>query len=378
MEQERSNNLRISGRLPIAGRIATALAVTIISLAAIGTESWLSAQEASTGHAPVGDVHALARLEPGSGFIVVGARPGARIERILVTHDDPVRSGQVLAVLEGNELARAQLALAEAQKVQVEHQRSLKKQKLALEREQFDKMQKVKLDAATRIATLSNQRFQAVTVLYKTLGATLQGKDKLEADQRYFEFEVQNMKAQVEKDLLEIAQQVVPKQRKLEDDELAENTPDLEVVNRQVDLARVGVAQTEVRAPIGGRILELMAKAGEVSSGPLLGLGDVSVMVATAEVFQSDIPRLKAGDAATVQILDQTQSGKVTRIGSVVGKNQLTSLDPRALQDLRVAKVIVSLDDASVARRFVGMEVEVAIKVSGGSLGGGSPRSAAR
>ena len=61
-------------------------------------------------------------------------------------------------------------------------------------------------------------------------------------------------------------------------------------------------------------------------------------MVATAEVYQADVPRLKVGDAATVQVLEQSVTGKVTRIGSVVGKNQLVSLDPRALQDRRVVR----------------------------------------
>ena len=50
----------------------------------------------------------------------------------------------------------------------------------------------------------------------------------------------------------------------------------------------------------------MLAHAGEVSGGPLLEMGDVSAMVATAEVDQSDIPRLRLGDTASIEILDQT------------------------------------------------------------------------
>ena len=97
-------------------------------------------------------------------------------------------------------------------------------------------------------------------------------------------------------------------------------------------------------------------------------------MVATAEVYQADVPRLKVGDAATVQVSDQAVTGKVTRIGSVVGKNQLVSLDPRALQDRRVVKVTISLDDPEPARRLVNMEVDVAIRPSAaGAAGAASP-----
>ena len=35
-------------------------------------------------------------------------------------------------------------------------------------------------------------------------------------------------------------------------------------------------------------------------------------------------------------------AGKVTRIGSIVGKNQLVSIDPRAMRDLRVVEVTIA------------------------------------
>jgi len=62
----------------------------------------------------------------------------------------------------------------------------------------------------------------------------------------------------------------------------------------------------------------------------------------------------------------------VTRIGSVVGKNQLTNIDPRALQDRRVLKVTIALDQPEPARRFVNMEVDVTIKPSGGAVAAAS------
>ena len=133
-----------------------------------------------------------------------------------------------------------------------------------------------------------------------------------------------------------------------------------------------------MRAPIRGRVLELLAHAGEVSGGPLLAMGDLSAMVATAEVFQTDIPRLRTGDPATVELLDQTVTGKVTLIGSMVGKNQLTNLDPRALQDRHVVKVTISLDNPALAARFVNMEVEAAIKPGEGSASESAAGSTAR
>ena len=54
-------------------------------------------------------------------------------------------------------------------------------------------------------------------------------------------------------------------------------------------------------------------------------------------------------------------------IGSIVGKNQFTNLDPRALQDRRVVKVTIGLDNPALAARFVNMEVEAAIKPGAGT-----------
>jgi len=330
-------------------------------VSAVQPETTSSGGQPSGAPVQTGDVHALARLEPASGLIIVGARPGARIERIEVGPADGITPGQVLAILEGHDQAQAQLALAEAQKTRALHQRSVQKQKLALEREQFDKLQKSKLESAMRVFS-SKQRFEDITKLYKELQPTLQGKDRFDLELRYFEAETQNLRGELEIKSYQIAQELVPRQRKLEDEELGEKGPDVDLLNRQTDLARAGLAQTEVRAPFGGRVLELMAHAGEVSSGPLLAMGDLSAMVATAEVFQTDVPRLRTGDPATVRVLDQSVTGKVTLIGSIVGKNQLTNLDPRALQDRRVVKVTIRLDNPALAARFVNMEVEAAIK----------------
>ena len=90
-------------------------------------------------------------------------------------------------------------------------------------------------------------------------------------------------------------------------------------------------------------------------------------MIARAEVYQSDVPRIRPGDPAEVDILGTRVGGKVTRIGSIVGKNQLTSIDPRAMRDLRVVEVTIQLDQAEPAARYVDMEVEAVIRPSGTS-----------
>jgi HlyD family secretion protein len=383
MEDARSSKFPVGIAAPGTRRRLIVPAVILLSLSPMAVLRTVSAWQddrpessAQTGgRTPgLGDVHALARLEASTGLFVVGARPGARFERILVAQGDSVAADQVLAILEGHEAARMQVGMAEARKKQVNHERMLKKKKLALEREQFDKTQKAKLDSARRVFA-SRQQFNLIESLHKQLAdsKTRSPTDQFETEIRFFEAEAQNLRGELDVKSFEIAQQLAPKQRQLEDEELADTNPDLEVFDQQIELARANLAQTEIKAPIKGQVLELLAHAGEISSGPVLAMADLAAMVATAEVDQTDLPRLKLGDVASVQILNQAVTGKVTRIGSVVGKNQLTNIDPRALQDRRVVKVSIALDSPEPARRFVNMEVDVTIKPAGGAVASASP-----
>jgi HlyD family secretion protein len=320
----------------------------------------------SAGATSRAEVHALGRVEPMNGLVIVGSRPGARILEIQVGPGDSVKAGQRLAVLEGREEARAQIALAEARKAQVEHQRDVSKEKLALERSQLDTLRAAQLTTATQIADILKKKLDDSTASYKTLGAALLGRDKIEADSKYIELQVQSLKASLEKTTLEIEQNGLAKQRELEDKQLAPSNPEFQIADRQIDLAKAALAQTEVLAPRDGTILDVLARAGEVGSGPLLRMGDLGAMVVVAEVYQTDVPRLRVGDEASVKLLGKPFHGKVTRIGSIVGRNQIMNLDPRSLQDLRVVEVTISLHSTDPITKMVNLEAEVAITPTGG------------
>jgi len=297
---------------------------------------------------------------------------------VVVKAHDQVKDGDLLAILEGHSQAEAQLALALAQKAKAEHQRDLKKQQLELERKHFDKTQSAKLESALKVFG-AKQRWNEISTLFKQLSddKNLAPRDRFDLQLRYFEAESQNLRGEMEIQSFQLAQQMQPDKRTLEDSELAGKGPEQELFDRQIDLARTGVAQAEVHAPFAGNVLELLAKEGEVSSGPLMLFGDVSEMAASAEVYQADLPRIRIGDPAIVQVLESAVPGKVAAVGIVVGKNQLTSLDPRALQDRRVIKVSIRLDDASHSRRLINMEVDVTIRPAA-VTSGNSDQSASR
>jgi len=383
--EHRADNRRMAVRVP--GTYRTAGLGIVVAAVVLVLGGWLirglSAPVSETASQPsraaedpsrAGEIHALARLEPASGLILVGSRPGARIEQILVGQGYNVTAGDRLAILEGHGLATVQVAVAEAQKARAIHQRELQKQKLTLEREQFDKLQKARLESAPRVLS-AKALFDQITTRYKELQPTLQGKDRFDLELKYLQAENQNLKDTLEVKSVQIGQELTPQKRRLEDGELGEKSPDLDVLDRQIELARAGLAQTEVYAPSAGQVLEIAAHAGEIGAGPFLTLGDVSAMAAVAEVFQSDVTRLTEGDSASVRVLDQAVTGKVTRIGRLVARNQLANLDPRALQDRRVVKVTIRLDDPSLAARLVNMEVEAVISPARAGAAAVAPRT---
>ncbi len=298
---------------------------------------------------------ALARLVPATGLISVGARPGIRIDEIKVKEGDQVAKGAVLAVLEGRSAALHQLGLAKAQKT------------LSVRQNQ------ARLESARKAAEISKNRLGEATALYKQFGATLKGKDRYDAELALYQVEMQSLKTDLDLKLLESAKQSEGSPSAPKGSQTGGRGPEDEIRDAQVGLAEAALAESEVRAPGSGRILRILAHPGELSAGTVLEMGDTSSMVATAEVYQSDVPRIRPGDPAEVDILGNRVPGKVAQIRETVGSNRLTSVDPRALRDLRVIEVTIALDRSTEASRYVNMEVEVTIRPSGASQPSGEP-----
>ena len=119
-----------------------------------------------------------------------------------------------------------------------------------------------------------------------------------------------------------------------------------------------------VRAPLAGRILRINTRPGEAASpSGVVEMADVSRMIVLAEVSAPDLPRVKAGEKAEIRVpgLDKPLTGKVVRVGSLIGANSLVEEDPSAFRDLRVAAVEVALDDASAVTGLIRAQVTVRI-----------------
>jgi HlyD family secretion protein len=138
----------------------------------------------------------------------------------------------------------------------------------------------------------------------------------------------------------------------------------VDMLQAQLQRAKAELDLAVVRSPIAGRVLEVHARQGErVGPEGIAELGQTDAMYAIAEVYETDVPRVRVGQRATVTspALPQPVHGKVDRVGLKIGKKDVLSVDPAAKTDARVVEVRILLDDPGQVAGLTNLEVDVAI-----------------
>lgn len=146
----------------------------------------------------------------------------------------------------------------------------------------------------------------------------------------------------------------------------------LDQVQMKVDTARADLVAAQavldldvVRAPVDGQIVEIYARRGErVGPNGFAEIAQNDQMFAVAEVYETDIGRVKVGQRATLRspAFADELTGTVDRIGMKIGKQDVMGTDPIARTDARVIEVHVKLDDSAAAAGLSNLQVEVAIE----------------
>jgi HlyD family secretion protein len=181
-------------------------------------------------------------------------------------------------------------------------------------------------------------------------------------------------KANYDKTLATTKQQIAAAKATLS--KIAEVRP-VDVQGAQAELARAQAtarqAQAElgeayVRAPNAGEILKVHSRAGESPSDKgIVEMGQTSRMVAVAEVYESDVRKLRVGQTATISsesgAFGQNLRGTVSYIGLQIGKQDVLNTDPAADSDSRVVEVKVAIDpsDSTSVKGLTNSKVAVKI-----------------
>ncbi len=137
---------------------------------------------------------------------------------------------------------------------------------------------------------------------------------------------------------------------------------EMELAGARLRSAHTELERTRVRSPVDGQVIDIHARAGErVGPEGILEIGETDQMYAIAEVYETDVARLRPGQRATVRspALPLPLQGSIDRIGLKVGKMDQLGTDPAARTDARVVEVDVRLEESPVAAPYSLMQVEV-------------------
>ena len=117
----------------------------------------------------------------------------------------------------------------------------------------------------------------------------------------------------------------------------------------------VDLKDSQLRSPIDGTVLRVYARPGErPGSDGILSVGASDRMEAIAEVYESDIDRIRLGQSASLISENGGFSGKlkaeVLRISPQIRQRDVLSTDPTGDAEARIVEVRLALDPADAKR----------------------------
>jgi HlyD family secretion protein len=371
-------------------------------------------------------VSALGRLEPRGEITRISApasSEGTRIDRLLIQEGDRVSKDQVLAILDGNGRRQASLqsALAEVEVAQA----NLDIVKAGAKRGDLNAQQELiyRLSAelngqiASQQATISNlesqlqgeRNAQEATIeriraelanaqtdcnRYQTLqsdgAVSEQERDRICLQQTTNEKQLKEAQANLQR-IVETYQdrisearanlnrtvqtlQIQQNEARSSLDSLAEVRPvDVQLAEAELIKAKTAVLQaqqdlalTYIRSPLEGQVIKVHSRAGEViGSEGIAEIGRTDQMYVVAEVYETDIAKIRPGQKAIVTsaaVQGQLQ-GQVAQIGLQVKPQKVFENNPLVKTDNKVIDVKIRLDPQSSQRvaRFSNLQSQVVI-----------------
>ena len=117
-----------------------------------------------------------------------------------------------------------------------------------------------------------------------------------------------------------------------------------------VNQAQINVDLTFIKAPSNGTIIDVVAHEGEniENAQGVVEMADLSQMVVVAEVYESDISKIKVGQEAKIisenNSFEDRITGEVIEISSKIGKKDVLETDPAASVDARVVEVKIAVN----------------------------------
>lgn len=341
---------------------------------------------------PIKKVTALGRLEPEAEVIRLSAPlslDGDRVAKLLVKEGDAVKAGQVVAIMdEGDRLKDAldqageQVRVAQARLAQVKagaKTGEIQAQQATIRRLQAEITGEIATQNATiarwqsevRNADAEYKRFEQLYQSGAISASSLDSKRlSAETAQAQLKEAIATQNRTKETLIAQLGEAKATLSR------IAEVRPtDIKAAQTEVDnaIAAQRQAQTNLRgayikAPMAGRILKIHTRMGEkIGDEGIADLGQTSLMVAVAEVYQTDISKVRLGQQAVVTsgAFAGQLRGNISQIGLQVNRQNVFSNQPGENMDRRVIEVKIRLnpEDSKRVAGLTNLQVQTAIKL---------------
>jgi HlyD family secretion protein len=390
-----SGNIKNSSLFPANLRWLAALGIT--SVMAMGT-GVIYVTNSTPAPTPVSQplitkVNALGRLQPAGEVIKISApsdpNGGGRVAELLVKEGKQVRAGEVIAILDNRYRWRANLKEAQ-QQVRVAKSRLAQVQAGAKQGEILAKKATVKNlqaqlegEIQTQQAKISRLKaelqnaeieFRRYENLYKQGAIAVSDLDNRRLTLKTAQQELNAAQARLSTTQRTLSAQIQEAQATLEQTAQVRPT-DVAIAQAEVDSAMATVEKMQVelnsayiRAPQAGQILRILARPGEtIGEEGIVELGQTDQMYAIAEIYESDIGKVRLGQTATITSPSNAFPGELTgivdSIGLKVAKKDVLDSDPTAATDARVIEAKIRLDPLSSQRvaNLTNLQVNVEI-----------------
>lgn len=164
---------------------------------------------------------------------------------------------------------------------------------------------------------------------------------------------------------LEAAKERLKSLEEVRQEDIDVRSAELAAAMTQVEHARAELERAIVRAPAGGKVLKIHAHPGEeVGPQGILELGKTDRMFVVAEIYETDISRIRVGQKAEIsgELLAEPLAGTVAQIESQVTRSELLPIDTAAFADTRVVKVKIQLDKGEQVAGLIYGKVDVVIR----------------
>ena len=336
-------------------------------------------------------VAALGRIEPASEVINLFPSldlDGDRVKQILVNKGDSVTAGQIVAILASED--RLQASLAEAQQDVTVAQNKLaqvragaKSGEIIAQQSQINNLEaELQGQIATNKAAINRWQAEVRTAqaeynrydsLYKDGAISASQRDSKQLIWQTAQAQLEEAIATQNRSTQTLEAQIASAKATL--NQIAEVRP-VDIATAQAEVnraiasmqrAETQLAQAYIRSPITGQILKVHTRSGETINDDygIAELGQTNQMVVVAEVYQTDIDRVRIGQPVqiTSNVFGDKLQGTVSEIDLQISQQRVFSNQPGENLDRRVIEVKVQLtpEDSKRVANMTNLQVQTAI-----------------